>query len=237
MLTNPHQRQCLSSHAAPSSRPQSRQAGNRRLWPASIGLLPLQNDLSSRKRGNELSNRQGLHICRASVGSQSSNPGGLSRLAGFVSDQFLPLALLTGMVTGLASYLSFSSTHLILLSIHTRSVTRACPCRFLFPGPGQAAANAGLQNFTTTGIFIISGLCLRRGDTLQALSAWGSVLFGLSSILFITPMAALLALQLPLYPSELAFGLAVFCCMPTTLSSGVSLTQVGLPLQILPTLL
>jgi len=46
------------------------------------------------------------------------------------------------------------------------------------------------------------------------------------SILVFTPLAALVALRLPLHPPELAFGLAVFCCMPTTLSSGVSLTQV-----------
>ena len=61
----------------------------------------------------------------------------------------------------------------------------------------------------------------------QALSAWGATLYGFVSILAITPLAALLALRLPLQP-ELAVGLAVFCCMPTTLSSGVTLTQVRL---------
>lgn len=98
--------------------------------------------------------------------------------------------------------------------------------RFFFPAGGVSAANAGLQSYTTTGIFVISGLGLRRGETLQALSSWGSVAFGMLSILLITPLAAFLALRLPLKPPELAFGLAVFCCMPTTLSSGVSLTQV-----------
>jgi sodium/bile acid cotransporter 7 len=76
------------------------------------------------------------------------------------------------------------------------------------------------------GIFIISGLGLRRGEALRALSAWGAILYGFTSILFITPLAALVVLRLPLGLPELAFGLAVFCCMPTTLSSGVSLTQV-----------
>ena len=66
---------------------------------------------------------------------------------------------------------------------------------------------------------------------MQAFSAWGSVLFGMLSILVITPLAALIALRLPLHPPELAFGLAVFCCMPTTLSSGVSLTQVEATLK------
>ena len=99
-------------------------------------------------------------------------------------------------------------------------------CRFLAPGPGIKAANAGLQTFTTTGIFIISGLNLKRGETSQALSARGSILYGLVTILLITPLAGFVALRLPLHPPELAFGLTVFCCMPTTLSSAVSLTQV-----------
>ena len=170
----------------------------------------------------------------------------------------------------------------------------------MWPASGLAAANAGLQNLTTTGIFIISGLGLRRGEVLQqfsasfwalhalcscaqkclcwalhyqyrqswvcleqvmpsscagditqgaiwnllffmnvhelvavmlqamrALSAWGATLYGCVAILALTPLAAYAALALPLAPRELAVGLAVFCCMPTTLSSGVSLTQVG----------
>lgn len=100
--------------------------------------------------------------------------------------------------------------------------------RYFFPGPGLRAADAGLQSLTTTGIFIISGLGLRRGEALRALSAWGAILYGFASILFITPLAALVVLRLPLGSPELAFGLAVFCCMPTTLSSGVSLTQARL---------
>ena len=61
---------------------------------------------------------------------------------------------------------------------------------------------------------------------MRALSAWGAILFGFASILFITPLAALAVQRLPLGSPELTLGLAVFCCMPTTLSSGVSLTQV-----------
>lgn len=98
--------------------------------------------------------------------------------------------------------------------------------RYIFPGPGIRAADAGLQSLTTIGIFVLSGLGLRRGEALRALSAWGAILFGFASILFITPLAAVAVLRLPLGSPELLFGLAVFCCMPTTLSSGVSLTQV-----------
>lgn len=98
--------------------------------------------------------------------------------------------------------------------------------RSIAPKPGIQAANAGLQTFTTTGIFIISGLNLKRGEAAQALSAWGSILYGLVTILLITPLAGFVALRLPVHPPELAFGLTVFCCMPTTLSSAISLTQV-----------
>ena len=63
-------------------------------------------------------------------------------------------------------------------------------------------------------------------QAMRALSAWGATLYGCVAILALTPLAAYAALALPLAPRELAVGLAVFCCMPTTLSSGVSLTQV-----------
>jgi hypothetical protein len=64
----------------------------------------------------------------------------------------------------------------------------------------------------------------------RALSAWGATLYGFVAVLALTPLAGYAALALPLAPRELALGLAVFCCMPTTLSSGVSLTQARAPL-------
>jgi len=51
------------------------------------------------------------------------------------------------------------------------------------------------------------------------------VAYGVTSILLLTPLVSLAVLQLPLHPPELALGLAVFCCMPTALSSGVAFTQ------------
>ena len=75
------------------------------------------------------------------------------------------------------------------------------------------------------GIFVISGLGLRRGEAANALADWRATLYGLASILLLTPLLAPLAYRLPLQPPELALGLAVFCCMPTTLSTGISLTQ------------
>lgn len=42
-----------------------------------------------------------------------------------------------------------------------------------------------------------------------------------------TPAVALLAVVLPLQPWPLALGLGVFALMPTTLSTGIAMTQVG----------
>lgn len=60
---------------------------------------------------------------------------------------------------------------------------------------------------------------------MAALAARGAVAYGLASVLLLTPLAALIALRLPLQPPALALGLAVFCCVPTTLSSGIALTS------------
>jgi hypothetical protein len=56
-----------------------------------------------------------------------------------------------------------------------------------------------------------------------------AVVYGVAAILFITPLVSLAVLALPLQPPVLALGLAVFCCMPTALSSGITLTQVSAP--------
>ncbi|KAG0589824.1 hypothetical protein M758_1G048600 [Ceratodon purpureus] len=114
----------------------------------------------------------------------------------FASSNFLPLVLLTGVTVGL-----------------------------ICPRPGQIAQQWGLSRWSTFGIFLVSGLSLKTGDILQAASAWPAALFGVVSILFITPLASIPIMRLQLTPKELATGLAIFCCVPTTLSSGVSLTQ------------
>ena len=72
----------------------------------------------------------------------------------------------------------------------------------------------------------VQGLSLKRGEAARALSSWGAAAYGVVSILFLTPLLALAVQRLPLGRPELAFGLAVFCWMPTALSSGVTLTQV-----------
>lgn len=124
----------------------------------------------------------------------------LSAVGAFVQAQFLPCALVAAIALG---------------------------C--LAPELGVAAGRLpGLNAFVTTAMFVLSGLQLRQGEALRALRSGGAVAYGLASILLLTPLAALAVLKLPLQPPELALGLAVFCCMPTALSSGTALTtQVG----------
>lgn len=84
-----------------------------------------------------------------------------------------------------------------------------------------------MSKVSTFCIFIISGLTLRSKEIGEAAEAWPAGLFGLASILLLTPVFSRLVLQLNLQPREFVTGLALFCCMPTTLSSGVSLTQLA----------
>ncbi|KAG2651339.1 probable sodium/metabolite cotransporter BASS4, chloroplastic [Panicum virgatum] len=117
-------------------------------------------------------------------------------LLDFASSNFLPLALVSGVILGL-----------------------------LDPNLGCLAHKYSLSKYSTFGIFVISGLTLRTKELGAALEAWPAGLYGLASILLFTPFLAQFIMQLQLFPREFITGLAMFCCMPTTLSSGVTLTQ------------
>ncbi|PHU11665.1 putative sodium/metabolite cotransporter BASS4, chloroplastic [Capsicum chinense] len=119
-------------------------------------------------------------------------------LSGFVSNNFLPLALIGGVALGLAN-----------------------------PTLGCLADRYYLSKVSTFGIFIISGLTLRSDEVGAAAEAWPVGLFGLVSILFFTPFFSKIILLLKLQPQEFVTGLAIFSCMPTTLSSGVALTRLA----------
>ncbi|XP_078434226.1 sodium Bile acid symporter family isoform X2 [Wolffia australiana] len=95
------------------------------------------------------------------------------------------------------------------------------------PTPGLLAHQYSLSKFSTFGIFIISGLTVRSADVGAAGEAWPAGLFGVVSILFFTPLFAKLIMKVQLVPQEFVTGLAIFCCMPTTLSSGIALTHLA----------
>ena len=52
---------------------------------------------------------------------------------------------------------------------------------------------------------------------------------GMLSILFLTPLWGFLALAIPFQPEEFSLGLAVMACVPTSLSSGVTLVSLAWP--------
>jgi len=101
----------------------------------------------------------------------------------------------------------------------------------VIPGFGQALAalKAGewslVQSLCMVFIFVISGLTLKTDDIRAAIRAWKATTFGVTSILFITPTLALLPGQLPFLVKEFQVGFLLFCCMPTTINSGVALAQ------------
>lgn len=117
-------------------------------------------------------------------------------MTGFLRRQMLPVGLVTVALIGL-----------------------------VWPAPGRAMAAWPTQYVAVSIIFLCSGLLLRTDEIRAALSAWPATLYGTLSILFITPaVGAAIALRAPLDES-FRLGLALFCCMPTTLSSGIALTN------------
>ncbi|GAB2229382.1 hypothetical protein Droror1_Dr00023522 [Drosera rotundifolia] len=119
-------------------------------------------------------------------------------LLSFVGSNFLPLALISGVASGLVN-----------------------------PTLGCLADRYYFAKVSTCAIFIISGLTLRSEEIGAAVEAWPVGIVGLASILLLTPTFSSLILQLKLQPSEFLTGLAIFNCMPTTLSSGVALTNLA----------
>ncbi|MDA0335091.1 MAG: bile acid:sodium symporter [bacterium] len=94
----------------------------------------------------------------------------------------------------------------------------------VWPMPGRAMGQLPTQYIAVSAIFICSGLLLRTDEIRAALRAWRATTWGVLAILFITPaIGGVLAFRMPMDPA-FQLGLALFVCMPTTLSSGIALT-------------
>jgi sodium/bile acid cotransporter 7 len=76
-------------------------------------------------------------------------------------------------------------------------------------------------------IFFIFGVTLDSSELLQAVKAWKAVLFGMASMLFLTPLFGFIAVRIPFEPKEFALGLAIMAAVPSSLSSGVTLVIQG----------
>nr|GEX80247.1 probable sodium/metabolite cotransporter BASS4, chloroplastic [Tanacetum cinerariifolium] len=95
------------------------------------------------------------------------------------------------------------------------------------PGPGCFAHRYKISTFSTIGIFLITGLTLRNEEIGEAAEAWPVGLFGLVSILLLTPFFSRIMVNIRLQPQEFVTGLALYNCMPTSISSGVSLAKLA----------
>jgi len=75
-------------------------------------------------------------------------------------------------------------------------------------------------------IFIISGATLKTEEIAQALTTGrGGLAYGLVAILGLTPLLGFIHVYVPYKPVEFRYGLALFSCVPTTLTSGVTLVR------------
>lgn len=102
-----------------------------------------------------------------------------------------------------------------------------------WPAPGKAVAKIMIDEFRVIQtiniivIFIISGLTLKTDDVTDALSKegkWG-YMYGVIAILGITAAFGFVAAEIPFDVKEFSYGLSVFCVVPTTLSSGVTIVM------------
>lgn len=72
-------------------------------------------------------------------------------------------------------------------------------------------------------IFLIFGISIETKELKSALKAWKALLLGLTTILVWTSFLGFLPLKIPMKPYEFSIGMAIFSCVPTSLSSGVTL--------------
>ena len=108
--------------------------------------------------------------------------------------------------------LSFLQKHFLPVGLVTMAVVG-----FFFPTPGIYMAGLPTQYVAVSIIFLLSGLMLKTDEVHAALAAWKATSWGCVSILFATPLiGTAIAFKLPMEPS-FQLGLALFCCMPTTL--------------------
>mmetsp|Transcript_112877 Transcript_112877/g.364353 ORF Transcript_112877/g.364353 Transcript_112877/m.364353 type:complete len:345 (-) Transcript_112877:194-1228(-) len=99
----------------------------------------------------------------------------------------------------------------------------------IFPGPGQSLQHVEVGGLTLPSvaidiIFVISGLCLA---SMKEALQYKALTLGIVLVLFVTPLLAGPILYLHTLQPDLNYsllqGMALFCVVPTTLSSGVTM--------------
>ncbi|CAM9186999.1 unnamed protein product [Chrysoparadoxa australica] len=136
------------------------------------------------------------------MAEQPGQHGRGARAQAFCLKNFLPLGFLISLIMALA-----------------------------WPTPGDVISSYKVGAFrliptiNVITIFIVSGLTLKTDEIKNSFRKEGRVafLYGLLAILVITPCLAFATVRLPFEQAEFSYGLAVFCVVPTTLTSGVTL--------------
>lgn len=132
-------------------------------------------------------------------------------------------------------------THSRWVKVKTFCIRNVLPLGFvvalvwalLWPLPGEVISKPKLEGYRILStinvliVFLISGLTLKTDDIKKAIGKqgrWGFI-YGVISILGITGCVGFLAAEIPFDVKDFSYGLAVFCVVPTTLSSGVTLVM------------
>nr|ADI46919.1 MTM0397 [Volvox carteri f. nagariensis] len=103
----------------------------------------------------------------------------------------------------------------------------------LFPTPGNALYQFkvnGWKLVTTINmalIFFIFGITLETAELKEAMKGYKVLLLAVLTILFITGLTGFIFVRMDFKPMEFGYGLAIFACVPTSLSSGVALVIQG----------
>ena len=101
----------------------------------------------------------------------------------------------------------------------------------VWPLPGETISEPEVEGYSVIPtinvviIFLISGLTLKTDDIKKATGKegrWGYI-YGVVSILGITGCMGFLVAEIPFDVEEFSYGLAIFCVVPTTISSGITL--------------
>jgi sodium/bile acid cotransporter 7 len=102
-----------------------------------------------------------------------------------------------------------------------------------FPYPGTVLgsfqlADKGIVQFINTFIvFFISGITLKIEAFHEISKYYRAIVIGVISINFITTLVAFIFLSCAFLSFQYRLGLAIFCCVPTTLGVGVALSQLS----------
>lgn len=98
---------------------------------------------------------------------------------------------------------------------------------WIAPQPGMVLQQLGLIPWMVVTIFLINGYQTVLGQVPLSGKLWGTALIAILISLFISPFLGLVTASLLALPSAAAIGLIVTATVPSTLSSGIVMTQLA----------